>query len=353
MLSAALKDALVGQSATCAALGSPLTARILDLLAHRWRPEGTLATRLAGWQGPLGSEGASLPLRLTGALHALVRAGLAPALAALYRQPAGASDTELSLALGTTFRENEDFVLRFIESAPQTNEVRRSAAVIAAAHWLYRRIGLPLVLSELGASAGINLLWDRYALSVGGRVLGPADRTLTLSPEWRGPLPEAAAHPPVLARTGVDLNPLDPVADRARLLAYVWPDQPDRLTRTEAALDEVARRAPPVARGDAVDWLAQRLAEPMPGALHLVFHTIAWQYFPPDQQAKGETLLSEAGAKATEQAPLARLGMEADGAGLGAGLTLDLWCGAGRAAQGRILLGRVDFHGRWIDWAAG
>lgn len=352
MLSATLREALIAQSAACAALGSPLTARVLGLLAQRWQPEGALATRLANWQGALGSEGASVPLRLAGALHALVRAGLAPTLAGIYRQAGAASDTDLSDALAAAFRENEAFVLRFIESAPQTNEVRRSVAVIAAAHWLYRRIGLPLVLSELGASAGINLLWDSYALSVGGRVLGPADPALTLSPDWRGHLPDTATHPPVLSRSGVDLNPLDPVADRARLLAYIWPDQPDRLTRTEAALNEVARLAPPVKRGDAVDWLAQRLTPQVPGALHLIFHTVAWQYFPPDRQAWGEDLLAEAGARATPEAPLARLGMEADGVGPGAGLILDLWSGTGRIAHERIPLGRVDFHGRWIDWTA-
>jgi hypothetical protein len=238
-------------------------------------------------------------------------------------------------------------LLHWLDSPPQTNEVRRSAVLIAAGHWLAARFGLPLVLSELGASAGLNLLWDRWRLDGVGQGLGPADAPVILSPDWRGAAPVSCL-PQVIGRAGVDLSPLHPVHDRLRLLSYVWADQPDRLARTRAALDVAAADPPPLARGDAVDWLAQRLAQPQPGALHMVFHTVAWQYFPAATQARGEAVLAEAGVRATAQAPLARLAMEADSSGLpGAALTLDLWPD-GR----RIALGRVDFHGRWVEWQA-
>jgi hypothetical protein len=151
----------------------------------------------------------------------------------------------------------------------------------------------------------------------------------------------------VTERAGVDLNPLDPVTDRLRLLSYIWPDQTERLARTEAALDAAARLRPPVARGDAIDWLAHRLATPRPGRLHLVCHTVAWQYFPAEAQARGRALLAEAGARATPEAPLAHLGMEADGQEPGAAVNLTLWPG-GHSEP----LGRADFHGRWLTWSA-
>ena len=65
----------------------------------------------------------------------------------------------------------------------------------------------------------------------------------------------------------------------------------------------------------------------------------------PDTQDQGEALIAEAGAKATEEAPLARISMEADNDGRGAGLTLQAWPGGDRTQ-----LARIDFHGRWIDW---
>jgi hypothetical protein len=99
-----------------------------------------------------------------------------------------------------------------------------------------------------------------------------------------------------------------------------------------------------------VDWLATRLS-PRPGALHLVYQTIAWQSFPADAQARGAALLAAAGLAATPDAPLARLAVEADGRDTGAGLSLHLW--DGHTPDGvAVPLGRMDYHGRWIDWQA-
>lgn len=341
---AALRNAFRAQARACESLGSAITARVLRLVADRLQPGGAVADRVLGWVGDASGNGDSVPLRLAGGLHALVLTGQEPALAEAYAAPPPADD-RLWHVIDAALRQHEAFLLRWLDSAPQTNEVRRSAVLIAAAHWLTARCGLPLVLSELGASAGLNLLWDRYALQIGGRTYGPAAPALRLAPDWLGDLPPLA--PPRIAdRAGVDLNPLDPLTDRLRLLAYIWADQPDRLRRTEAALAEAARLRPPVQRADAVDWLATRLT-PMPGRLHLICHTIAWQYFPAATQARGEALLQAAGATATPDAPVAHLSMEADAVAGSAAVRLRLWPGGQWLA-----LGRADFHGRWVKWEA-
>lgn len=66
-----------------------------------------------------------------------------------------------------TLHTHEAAILATLDSALQTNEVARSAVLIAAAHWIIARTKLPLVLSQLGASAGLNLLWDHHALEAG------------------------------------------------------------------------------------------------------------------------------------------------------------------------------------------
>ncbi|NUB44189.1 DUF2332 family protein [Fertoebacter nigrum] len=327
-------------------LGSPFTARLLAMLADRLAPGSPLADRILGWPGDAGPSGDSVPLRLAGGLHALVQTGRDAALAAVYADTAAHTGDALWQPVAAALAAHENFLMAWLNSPPQTNEVRRAAVLIAAGHWLTARFGLPLVLSELGASAGLNLLWDRYALDLPGLRLGPDDPALVLSPDWRGALPPHCP-PEIAARAGVDLNPLDPVADRLRLLAYIWADQTDRLTRTKAALAEAVRLRPPVARADAVDWLDTRLANRHAGHLHLVFHTIAWQYFPPAAQARGEALLAAAGARATADAPLARLAMEADATPGSAAVTLNLWPG-----NVRLVMGRADFHGRWVEWLA-
>jgi hypothetical protein len=333
----AIPAAFRGQAKACAALGSPLMARLMAGLADQLAPGDPVADRVLGWQGDPSSKADSVPLRLAGGLHALVLTGADPDLAAAYAS--GGDPTEAALA---AIRAHPDHLLHWLTSPPQTNEVRRSAVLIAAAHWLTARFGLPLILSELGASAGLNLLWDHYALTVQGQTFGPAKPALTLTPDWTGALPPQAP-PTIVDRRGTDLNPLDPATDRLRLLAYLWADQPDRITRTRAALDLAARTRPQVDRADAADWLESRLATPTPAALHLVVHTVAWQYFPPATQARALAAMDAAG----RDAPLARLSMEADSQIPGAAITLTLW------PSGETLsLGRADFHGRWVDWHA-
>lgn len=328
------------QGRACADLGSPFMDRLMHLIPVRMDPGGAVARRMAAFRGDLGPAGHSVPLRLAGALHALALTG--DPLAAAW-PPATPDDDTLWAAIAEALDRQADEVLRWLDSPPQTNEVRRSTAVLAGAGWLAARFGLPFVLSELGASGGLNLMADRYALDTGAGRIGAADPALVLRPEMRGGVPPAAPVK-VTGRRGVDLRPVDVTteAGRLRLLAYLWADQPARAELTRAAM---AVATAPVDAGDAADWLEARLAVPYHGRLHLIFHTVAWQYFPDAVQARCAALLDAAGARAAPEAPLARLAMEADGARPGAALWLDLWPGGLRVG-----LGRIDFHGRWLDW---
>lgn len=338
-----LRDAFRAQATACAGLGSPFMAQLCTLFATRLVPDRPLTRRLFDWPGDLGPSAQSLPLRLAGALHALVLDGDA-GLSAVY-PPNRADDETLWAAVNSALDTHAAAIGAFVDSPPQTNEVRRSGALIAAGHWLAARHPLPFVFSELGASAGLNLMWDRFALQSPTHRLGASDPALTLAPEWRGKPAPAAQPISVAERAGVDLNPLDvsTARDRRRLLAYLWADQPHRRALTESA---IACTPPRPARADAIDWLEPRLMR-RPGHLHLVWSTIAWQYFPPAPQARGQALIEAAGHAATPDAPLAWLSYEADGHAPGAALTLRLWPG-----DLTLSVGRADFHGRWIDWHA-
>ena len=340
-----LQAAFKAQAESCAALGSPFMERLLTMLAKDW-PTGTaLDRKVDGFTGDIGPTGHSLPLRIASGLHALVLARSDAALVAAY-PPREVEPQELRDAVLAALSKHEAFLLDWIESPPQTNEVRRSAALIAGAQVAVQHTGLPIHLSELGASGGLNMHWDAYALDIDGRRLGQPMPAIVLSPEWTGPPPPPGRTPQIAARAGVDLNPLDPRrADHLlRLMAYLWADQPGRLNQTRAAAS--VAETPPV-RGDAIQWLAGRLAAAPQGRLHLIQHTVAWQYFDKAAQARGTALIEAAGARARPNRPLAWLSMEADGTkgAPGAALTLRLWPG-----DLRLNLGRVDFHGRWVDW---
>ncbi|MCR9125679.1 MAG: DUF2332 domain-containing protein [Rhodobacteraceae bacterium] len=336
-----LAAAFTEQARACEALGSPFMARLLTALAADWPADGLLAQACAGFDGDIGPGGHSLPLRIAGGLHALVLQGDA-GLAPVY-PPNQSDDAELARAVVAAVRAHGAFLADWIARPPQTNDVRRSAPLIAAAHWIHARHPLPFVTSELGASAGLNLNWDRYALVAQGTRLGPDAAPLTLRPDWSGPIPPASP-PVVAARAGVDLTPLNPRSegDALRLFAYLWPDQPERMDLTRAAM---AAADTPVAQGDAIDWLAPQLDSAPEGHLHLVYHTIAWQYFPAAARDRGTALIAAAGARATPHRPLAWLRLENDSGPRGAALSLRLWPG-----DLHVALGRADFHGRWVDW---
>ena len=330
--------AFTRQAKACANLDSPFMAQLCTLFATRDWPQTSATARIFAWQGDLTPAGESVPLRLAGALHALRLKGLA--LVDIY-PPVQASDDALWAAVCGAMVAHDGFINDWIDSAPQTNEVRRSAVLITVGHALAARYPMDFVVRELGASGGLNLRWDLYGLRIGDTLFGHDD-VLTLTPDWEGPLPPAT-RPRVASTAGVDLNPLDPTDpdDALRLQAYLWPDQPERLTRTQAA---ITAATVPVTQGDAIDWLAENIDQP-DNTLQLIYHTVAWQSFPKAAQTRGTALIEAAGAKATEETPLAWFGMENDGAGPGAALTLRLWPG-----DLRIDLGRADFHGRWVKW---
>ena len=265
--------------------------------------------------------------RIAGGLHALVLTGRSSELKAIY-PPASVSDAELQIQIKDALARHEDFLLEWVQSPPQTNEVRRSAALIPAAAVVHQHTDLPVWLSELGASGGLNLMWDHFALELPNARMGPKTPTLMLTPDWEGPLPPLEL-PKVADRAGVDLNPLDlsQSQDLLRLTAYLWPDQPERLQLTKAA---AALMKAPVTKADAIDWLEKRLIAAPTGHVHLIQHTVAWQYFPVEAQSRGRALIEQTGASATPARPLAWLALESDGdtkGALGAALTLRFWPG--------------------------
>jgi len=340
MMPAHVRAAFEAQGKACTSLDSPFMGTLMDLCANRDWPDSAVTDRVRHWKGDLGHRAQSVPLRLAGALHALVLNGH-PGLGAVY-PPHPVDHGLLWAAISAALIEHAGFIDAFIDNPPQTNEVRRSAALIAVGHFLAEHYDLPIRTSELGASGGLNLHWDSYALQAAGQLRGPDNPVLTLAPDWSGPaLPVVS--PRVLSRGGVGINPLDPSqeGDALRLQAYLWPDQPERLALTRAAIGAAVTR---VDKGDAITWLTPRLPH-QSGTLHLIYSTIAWQYFSREKQEEGAAAIAAAGACATDDTPLAWFGMEQDDAGRGAALTLRLWPDAIT-----LDLGRADFHGRWFDW---
>lgn len=184
----------------------------------------------------------------------------------------------------------------------QTNEANRAVhvgALVAAA--AADVPGVPVVLLEMGASAGLLLELDRYRIEVGApgtpgaTVLGDPGSAVVAQGELRGGSAEGLILPRVVGRTGLDLAPVatDDDAELRWLEACLWPDQPERLERFRAALRLVRADPPHLVRGDMVDDLGAVASHALGAAdaaagkrVHLVvFSSWALTYVVPSRRA--------------------------------------------------------------------
>jgi hypothetical protein len=175
----------LAQAEACQSLGSSFTARVCRLAPAALDEQTSLGRRIASWPGDPRSD--ALALRLCGGLHYLAISGQDQALSAVY-PPAATDYTSLSAALTAALRGHNDFLLNFIDSPPQTNEVARAGMLLPGFLVIARETGLPLDIAEIGASAGLNLLFDQFAYSYAGKHWGNAQSPVHLSPELRGDL---------------------------------------------------------------------------------------------------------------------------------------------------------------------
>ncbi|MBB3692320.1 DUF2332 family protein [Sphingomonas sp. BK580] len=294
------------QAALARAIGSPFVAAVLESGAHQLARAPLTATVFARWPGDRAA--AALAMRFNAALHALARRNTPARLGALYR----GEHRDIDGAVGEALALHDGFIADWMQHTPQTNEVGRAAAILAALKVARTRFDLPVELLELGASAGLNLNLCRYAYEIGGVAAGDPASPVRIAPDWIGAPPPGTPVEVVAAR-GVDLAPLDvtDAATRERLMAFVFADQSARSRRLESAL-ALARAWPPrVERGDAVTWLRDRLAEPAPaGRCRAVVHSMVTQYLDDAARARLDAVIAAAGAAATEDRPLVRIGFE-------------------------------------------
>jgi hypothetical protein len=339
---AQIRASFVEQAGFCTRLGAPFMALLSETLGKRLDRTTEVGRRILSWPGSPGCFADAVALRLCGGLHFLARGGGAPDLASLYPPASLPEEAALWAALAPVL--NDAGLPAWLDHAPQTNEVGRSAVLMGGLLVIADRFKLPLRLYELGASAGLNLLLDAYGYELGGLAAGDPASGVQLEPAWEGPPPPQAAVT-IAGRRGTDLNPARLPEDGDRLLAYVWADQPERLQRLEAALAIAAVSPPEVDRAGAAEWLEAQLAlEPEPGVTRVVMHSVAFQYFDADSQNRVTAHIEAAGKRASTTASLAWLRYEQGPADGRPSLRLRTWPG------GEHLLAWAHPHGRSVQW---
>jgi hypothetical protein len=239
------------------------------------------------------------PRVILAALHDLALAGRAPTLAAAYAAADG--DAAAGAAIDTLLRMTDSVVAIAVRRPTRANETGRCAVLYPALAEVARRVGASAVgLIDVGCSAGLNLNVDRVGITYSnGQSLGDPSSPVQMTSSIVGvrPIP-ARAMPEVVARIGVDVDPVDVTdADDARWLrACLWPDQPERGAMLEAEMALAATAPPLLLRGDAVEVLPGAIARVPADALPVITTTWALSEFPLESRLHFLHRLDEAAA---------------------------------------------------------
>jgi hypothetical protein len=349
-------------------MGSPMYGDLIRRIADDVETGGVCADLLADYGQAPSTD--AVGLRLVGSVHRLVLQRRAGSLAAFYPSVGGRWESVAGwAAFHRLVVDHSDWVAEWLDRPPQTNEVGRSAALIGGLLHLPDRLRLPIRLFELGASAGLNLLADRFAyVDAAGRHFGPPDAGLIFGRAevgvavasgagdearlgaWSGPGPEPWPGLWFVERAGCDLMPVDPRSTHGRLVltAYIWPDQAARLNQLRAALAVAAQHRAVVHRQSAAGFVeALRLKA---GATTVVWHSVMWQYLSVAEQASIETSLARLAEQATPESPLVRLFFEPSGrTPIERGVTLQFWTGEG-TPMAPLAIGAASAHGLPCVW---
>jgi hypothetical protein len=223
----------------------------------------------------------------------------------------------------------------------QTNEPARCATLLPALASLPQ----PLALLEVGASAGLTLLVDRYSYDYAGhRITGtdPAAPVITCQPRGSVPLPEHV--PAVTWRAGLDINPLDVTSDDdvRWLQCLLWPGEGHRAERLAAAMAVARRDPPPVHRGDLISGLPALAAQAPATATLVIYHSAVLAYIDPPRRRQFADTVRGLGA----------VWLSNEGTGVLPHITIPPHDGGSfvLVRDGTAPVAFTDPHGTWLRW---
>jgi hypothetical protein len=233
-----------------------------------------------------------VPMIFLAAVHYLLLNGSIHSLAAFYPdihpEPCAVEQDPYPLFRDFCIRHSREIENLITSYHVQTNEVRRCACLLPAFGMAAKQSqGFPLTLVEIGASAGLNLLWDHYGYDYGnGTVYGnrtsPVQLTCTVRGDRQPPFPEI--FPQIASRIGIDLNPID-VRDKSEvnwLMAFIWPEHTSRFNLLHHAIEIATNYPPDLRKGDVLDLLPGIMEKAAPDSRLCLFHTFVSNQMSPE-----------------------------------------------------------------------
>jgi hypothetical protein len=248
---------------------------------------------------------------------------------------------DIAALRGLVDRRGTELAALMAARRTQTNEPARCATLLPA----LAQLPGPLALIEVGASAGLTLLFDRYSYDYDGhRIAGLDPQAPTLHCTLREPAPLPDGLPEITWRAGLDLSPLDVTDDDdvRWLSCLVWPGEGDRAERLAAAIAAARRDPPAVHRGDLLTDLPALAAQAPAGATLVVYHSAVLAYV----RAAGRRQFADT------VRGLGAVWLSNEGPGVLPGITVPPAEGSPfvLVRDGRAPVALTDSHGTWLQW---
>lgn len=245
------------------------------------------------------------------------------------------------------------------ERRVQTNVVERCGLLLPGFTVISERTGgKPMAMIEFGASAGLNLLWDKYTYDYGeGLRSGDLDSSVKIVTSFGNRRPPIFKNiPRISQRVGIDLNPIDVTSERETswLQALVWPENTARFNNLGNAIAIAKDDPPTMVAGDAVDVLPEIIRQAPADSTPCVYHTHTVNQFTPDGRERLERLMIEAGLERdlywlsseyrSSEDQLHRAQVPND---ISPTLLLTSFVEGRRTDE---VLARCQTHGQWLEW---
>ncbi len=317
------------------------SSRLYEHLAKNIAMDTTLL-QLAAQSRP----GQPNPNLLLGAVHYLLLSGVEHPLAEYY--PSVVSDPRDSMGAFHCFqdfcKQYENEVVQILRSKlVQTNEVRRCAYLYPSFCHIYKLTQKPLALIEIGTSAGLQLLWDKYRYSYHqNKKYGDKQSALEINAEIRGEnIPFFFENsPPVTSRLGLDLhiNNLSDPEDYLWLKALIWPEHKERISYFEKAVSCLKKEPLELVEGDGISLLPSIASKMKNDSTLCVFHTHVANQIPHEAKITLNKHIQDLG-KEREVFHLYNNMWDLD-------LHLDGYIGG---KEHKETLAKTDGHGRWFQ----
>jgi len=325
-------------------MGSPFYSELLKQLGTLIERDSSIGRVFSSWPGKPQAD--AVALRFVAALNYLVITDQDNDLAAIFPPSTAHTTQQREIILREAIAHHQEFIIDYLRSPPQTNEVGRSMVLIGGFLEIAKRFGKDMDIFEVGASAGLNLFFDDYYYQCDDWSWGNPGSAVRFRPNWEG-MPPSLGPIKVHNRRACDLSPVNVLSQRDRLLSYVWPDQIERVQRITAAINHASSKAPAIDQQEAAQWLEKQFRSTPEERPRVFYHSIIWQYFSDEQKHQFSATMQKNGRAATTSTPVIWMRLEPPKSTHHAELRCTIWPG-----EEELVLAQSGFHGEWIRWHA-